>query len=318
MQPKNGQNGHADNPRENAQAHAQKTPPISTIRRYELAQAKRHKLAKYHRKKSNRHDRFDWGSFVLNALIFCAAAAAAVAAIVLAGLTNQSLIDARESSRISHRDTVNAENLTADALGQAQTNASTAHGDSAAALKVAAAASIIQQKQTAAALTKAAEANTIAQNTAHTQLRAYVFPDTDAPIKVIVVPSVTSKMEAEVWVKNFGQTPALGLIVRSWVKFDTWPLPPNSDFPTPMGVPPVGKTLPQGGFVIYHTGSSRPFTEDQFSDFESGRKVIYVYGDISYSDTFGASHNAQFCYGMPRNPPYPVVAAQCDQHVSSE
>lgn len=124
--------------------------------------------------------------------------------------------------------------------------------------------------------------------TTRAELRAYVFarpigiPDTDE----------TDCPKIHLVMKNSGQTPAYD--VTHWTCLD---VDDHPDFK--MGRPPgrrqsSGTVLPPGADAGIVAERRRPLTEEECSAVVGRTKQIYVWGEISYRDTFHKRHVTKF------------------------
>lgn len=155
------------------------------------------------------------------------------------------------------------------------------------------------------------------EETARRQLRAYVFLDPEKEFTFVRKPSVTATVETEIHVKNLGLTPAYDVFCHSWMTVDVWPLPENFVFVGPSGDEPLTRSVvPPGGLVHFHTGTCRPFTPDELAAVESGARRLYIYGQITYTDTFGRQHWTNFCQGSTAlgREGFRTALAKCDRH----
>ncbi len=135
------------------------------------------------------------------------------------------------------------------------------------------------------AIGKAEEANKISRETAKQELRAYVF----------AARAVLSKGEnffkATVTIQNFGQTPAY--------KFDHFAIIEGTDNPRTApfieGEIDVERTacIPPGS----HVGivcESNPIPAELMGTIESGRAILWVWGEVYYEDAFGQRQSTTY------------------------
>ena len=126
------------------------------------------------------------------------------------------------------------------------------------------------------------------EDTAHRQLRAYLNVS-EAGIK-----TVDGIMTAHVIIKNFGQTPAYRVV--QWVGI----VGTNVEDLSPQFTNP-GDSIDQSCGVI-GPGSTREFkiplldkiTPQKIVSLKEEKAVIYVYGEISYLDTFNICHTTKY------------------------
>jgi len=161
----------------------------------------------------------------------------------------------------------------------------------------------------------------VARDTEKRSLRAYVFLVPDNEVTVDVFPSKTAIGQIEVNVRNSGQTPAYDVVANSWVALEEWP--PPSDFKYTGPPDPKGDSrliLAPGGVQHYHTGTARPFTDQEWQEIEAGTKSFYVYGSITYTDAFGYPRYTNFCLasavGIDRV--FKNAIAHCPRHNDSD
>lgn len=134
------------------------------------------------------------------------------------------------------------------------------------------------------------DANELADKTAQRQLRPYLSPsrawfkmdDSGEPI-------------AEIFIKNYGQTPAINK--RGWTH--TW----VECFPLHNPLPDAPEELEMGSSVIGPGGTSEatqphgvPLKEHSRTEIEAGRAALYVYGAGTYLDIFGKEHSYSFIF----------------------
>jgi hypothetical protein len=119
-------------------------------------------------------------------------------------------------------------------------------------------------------------------DTTRAQLRAYVFA---RPIGVPSASDDTGWPTVELVMKNWGQTPAYDVAHWTCLNVDDYP-----DFKH--GRPPGIRTIPKsavlapGGDAKIVARRTRPWTDEEKSAVASGAKQIYVWGEITYRDTF--------------------------------
>lgn len=150
-------------------------------------------------------------------------------------------------------------------------------------------ATVIEARKTTKAALDANE-----QNAAHAarQLKAYVFVSSrrleDLPTRQPVV--------VLTW-KNYGQTPAYDCVMHK--ETVVWDFPIRPERP----LPPV-RTDGQRSRETIGPGDERrvrnPFqqriTDEDWRGLTDGSKAIYVYGRITFNDTFGKQQLSNFCF----------------------
>jgi hypothetical protein len=129
-----------------------------------------------------------------------------------------------------------------------------------------------------------------AKDTTERQLRAYVFVDKAEIHSLESVPGI------RVIIKNFGQTPASGYsrsFSAEWVDTSNQ-LPPLSLYSSP-DLQTESAVAP-GGSITLAAGLSRAFTADEWTELRGGTKLMYISGEIRYTDAFGEERSTPFRY----------------------
>jgi hypothetical protein len=137
-------------------------------------------------------------------------------------------------------------------------------------------------------LTAARDALKVSEETAKRQLRAYMFfvsasitPDAGNPSYYI----------ASIDIKNWGQTPAYN--VYSWINAAVIEYPLRSNLVMANPGDENSDVGPGAGFRMEQV--IQPTLSDQdLLDIRSGRKQIYVWGTIRYTDAFDQPHHTDF------------------------
>lgn len=137
-----------------------------------------------------------------------------------------------------------------------------------------------------------------AELTSQRQLRAYVFLDPDREIRIVKPVSTTELFEVDITVRNGGLTPAYEVEGSCWVTLERWPLQGEDQLPKVESLdgPRSKHFLPNGGTLHYHTGTARPLTAEELDAVLRGDLRIYIYGSVSYRDTFGFQRETRFCF----------------------
>ncbi len=120
--------------------------------------------------------------------------------------------------------------------------------------------------------------------------------------------------------KNSGQTPAFKVIRNGGIAVDKYPLPESFDFKPSQNLVPIepisifpGVEWPLPIFL------SRPLTTDEAAHISDGKNWrLYLYGDISYIDTFGRRHYTNYCFGYHVINPSVGVLETCSQNNDAE
>jgi hypothetical protein len=139
------------------------------------------------------------------------------------------------------------------------------------------------------------------------ELRAYVLPELGNIVNV-AAPVRTSgsytPTEARVthpdWgpviamqIKNTGQTPAFKVVHWGNTLFREYPL--KSDLPGPdEGMAKITSVIGPGIVNTKRLAVPKPLTEKEIAQLRESTGAIYVYGYISYEDTFGKKHLTRY------------------------
>jgi hypothetical protein len=137
--------------------------------------------------------------------------------------------------------------------------------------------------------------------TARRQLRAYVLVSGSAVTNVVEGNGIP---EARVAIKNFGQTPAYNFVNVTGLAAYVYPPPksisltvPNDELSKPIARSVLGPTQEELATTDWQE-KARPLTQQEKTDLAEGRAIIYVYGEIRYTDAFGRSHRTKYRYMM--------------------
>jgi hypothetical protein len=132
-----------------------------------------------------------------------------------------------------------------------------------------------------------------AEQTAHRQLRAYVFADNatllDGRLAVPVVVELIDKVGAFIIIKNFGQTPAYK--TAHWGDFKIMEIrDENSALRIPLPFPNANRNdVPPSGTANKTHRRIDVITDMEIEGIKKGTYGIYVYGRIEYIDAFDKS-----------------------------
>lgn len=161
-----------------------------------------------------------------------------------------------------------------------------------------------QSAETRAAARSAEESATLAADTAKRQLRAYLCVD-EACVKIVANEAIEGqpcvRLEAQLHIKNGGQTPAYS--VQSWLYGHIGTYPENAP------VPPPPKGMPRGIAIIPAQGKNI-FTAKEVAVFPPIMEDLetptvpaayYVQGEVRYQDIFKDWHRLRIrmFYGGP-------------------
>jgi hypothetical protein len=135
--------------------------------------------------------------------------------------------------------------------------------------------------------------------TSRVQLRAYVFVSTAV---VTNAADGTGIPEAQVTIKNSGQTPAHNVINVSGFAMDIYPAPPtlsliisDDEFASPARTRAV---LGPGDSSVSVSAARPPLTPPERASLATGTRIIYVYGEIRYRDAFGREQWTKYRFMM--------------------
>jgi hypothetical protein len=133
------------------------------------------------------------------------------------------------------------------------------------------------------------------------QLRAYVFVSGAAVTNVTEGDGIP---EAQVVIKNFGQTPAYKVVNVTGFAMDVYPPPksirltvPKEEFSTPIAKSDLGPTQVETSTTDAKE-KKRPLSQDEKAALAEGKLIIYVYGEIRYVDAFGRPQSTKYRYMM--------------------
>jgi hypothetical protein len=136
------------------------------------------------------------------------------------------------------------------------------------------------------------------QKTTRAQLRAYIFPGT---AKIENADSLAGVLEAHVYIKNSGQTPAYDVVSVTGLALSRYPSSDDLNLTitdrelveaqtrTSMGPGQIEVAIASA-----RPSLSRPLTMEERDKLVAGTAIIYVYGRIDYRDIFGASQRTTF------------------------
>ena len=139
----------------------------------------------------------------------------------------------------------------------------------------------------------------IAEDTAKRQLRAYVNVFKACAVWSKDAHDAFRPVSIVVYTKNSGQTPANK--VTSWAASKSSESPPEY-FPRLQDESLESVGL-QGPGQINHFTLERPLVlgvESEISRWSSGKESLYVWGEINYTDAFGADRTTKFRLVMPK------------------
>jgi hypothetical protein len=136
--------------------------------------------------------------------------------------------------------------------------------------------------------------------TSRAQLRAYVLVSRSV---VTNVADGTGIPEAQVTIKNFGQTPAYNVINVGGFAIDRYPPPRTLDliisdgeFASPARSREV--LAPGDSSVSVVSAPRPPLTAPEKASLANGTGIVYVYGEIRYKDAFGREQWTKYRFMM--------------------
>lgn len=139
----------------------------------------------------------------------------------------------------------------------------------------------------------------VAEDTAERQLRAYVQVEIEK-----VAFGTNSTTEVVLRASNVGQTPAYDVTVHSWVDVRPFPLPAGYSFLGPRADGPDSRdVINAGGAIRNKTGTARPLSPEMRGEIEQGTNTrLYVFGHVTYADTFKKPRHTNFCFAVKGAP----------------
>jgi hypothetical protein len=124
--------------------------------------------------------------------------------------------------------------------------------------------------------------------TVRAQLRAYLF--IKAP-KVLVF-NAHKECAHEMWIRNYGQTPAHDVVVVTNTDFFE---ADNVVFPKLKEPDQISKSsIAPSGEIIFTTTTDDPLTVDQLNSVASGKQAFFLWGEIRYTDSFECAQTTRF------------------------
>lgn len=153
------------------------------------------------------------------------------------------------------------------------------------------------------------------------QLRAYVVivpGERDSPSGTAQDINTNSPMQLWPILKNVGQTPAYNLTCKSICALLPLPLPEGFDFPLPNKPPENATTLGPQQSRISFSQLDRILTQEELAEIRGlaapGRRRIYCYGIVQYTDAFGWKRRSKFCYFASWSTTGQVVVVNVGRH----
>jgi hypothetical protein len=129
------------------------------------------------------------------------------------------------------------------------------------------------------------------------QLRAYVLPDQiDAPYDQLGTPAFPIPMAYALVVRNYGTTPAYKVSVI-WSSYVGVPNESQNSFPELAPSPHQSTTTLGPNCTVMMLIAPGPVTPELRAELNAGSRRLYVYGEVTYRDTFGKLQNSKFRFG---------------------
>lgn len=155
-------------------------------------------------------------------------------------------------------------------------------------------ASIGEAARSADAMRDVAKSLAVEAEGVHANLRAY---PTVGLVGVLAQNKDTNyRYEVRLTLQNVGNTPAYK--VASNMFADVLPMPLPADFEIPVFNPAISgeTTLGPHQTMVLSAIAPRVYLDDEVNEIEHGtKKLLYVFGTITYEDAFGASRYAKIC-----------------------
>jgi len=145
---------------------------------------------------------------------------------------------------------------------------------------------LISLRQTERSLGEARQANILAKDTAEKQLRAYVF------LEKAWLEITPEEVTAKIFIKNFGQTPALKS--SGWTHIWLAPFPLAEELPRPGALMKGVSVISPGNHLETTHRRGGPLNKFTEAEVLAGNAAIYVYGENIYTDIFGEAHRSTF------------------------
>ena len=107
--------------------------------------------------------------------------------------------------------------------------------------------------------------------------------------------SGSPNFDAEVKIKNVGQTPAFHLIIKSAINIYAKEFSSDPNF---IDLPGKEIILPNGSYYDIKLSNIREFNSQEIDDVREKKKFFYAYGELSYTDIFDDHHITKFCFRL--------------------
>jgi hypothetical protein len=159
-----------------------------------------------------------------------------------------------------------------------------------------------------------------ARDTEDRQLRAYigiVIPSDGPGDRNFLPPNIPA---IHLSIKNFGQTPAYRVTYQSGVDLKQYPLPKNTEYPTPT----IG---PQNPITVFpgtpeplgiRSPGGRALTNEEVKAIQDGNsKRLCFWGTITYVDAFGYSRYTNYCFSFFNLTQNAMPYEPCNDHNDS-
>jgi len=135
----------------------------------------------------------------------------------------------------------------------------------------------------------------IAKNTLTVSQRAFIYAERadifNSPrVKTSVTRPPGTPTQIDIAFKNSGQTVASNEVVTINILANKLGIPSDFTYPVDNGSKPTLLAPQAEGHM------SKTIGAQDLADAESGKTLLFVYGDISYDDVFGEKHRTEYCF----------------------
>jgi hypothetical protein len=139
-----------------------------------------------------------------------------------------------------------------------------------------------------------------AQKSSERQLRAYVHV-----YEITRAEEWEDQFRVGINVKNYGQTPAYGVVIRALAGQGPWPdvkeIPGMKEGLRQIGDLKERMVLGPSANALMSYGLKENISEDAMKSIREGTAAMYIYGFIKYVDAFGETRHTYFNYAYERD-----------------
>ena len=89
---------------------------------------------------------------------------------------------------------------------------------------------------------------------------------------------------AELWIKNFGQTPAYGVTIKHFISFNRYPIPTLEGMPEPDEISRTN--MGPGQKFRIEISTKDALTSPQYDEINQRKAAIYVFVVVQFTDAF--------------------------------